>query len=132
MAKPAYLPPRRIYEGTPSVLTLDSRRRAYMGRIGMPEHRVYGVRVADDGEITLTPLVLADDSEASATSAVDGPMVVMRGPKEYADRVGLVDDPSRVERHEDNVWAELGKPRDPVPRQKPEPTPRPSDGMQEP
>lgn len=47
-----------------TLIELDDRRRAHLGRVGNPEHRRYLVRTEPDGTMIFTPAVVMSDLEA--------------------------------------------------------------------
>lgn len=49
-------------EGT--LIELDGRRRASLGRVGRPEHTRYLVSEQEDGTLVLTPAAVVSDLEA--------------------------------------------------------------------
>lgn len=56
MARPAYLPPRKIYDGPPVVVKLDERGRVAIKKVA--KHELFFVKADDDGVITLTPVAI--------------------------------------------------------------------------
>lgn len=47
-----------------TLIELDARRRASLGRVGRPEHTRYLVREEADGTLILTPAAVVTDLEA--------------------------------------------------------------------
>lgn len=75
-------------DDTDTVLELDERRRASLGRIGHAEHRRYLVSEEPDGTIVMRPAVVITELEAK-----------MLANKHLAERVAANrNDPSRLVR----------------------------------
>ena len=58
-----------------TLIELDARRRASLGRVGRPEHTRYLVSEEDDGTLILTPATVVSDLEARF---LQDPAVLMR------------------------------------------------------
>jgi len=80
-------------DDTDTVLELDERRRASLGRIGRAEHRRYLVTEEPDGTIVMRPAVVITELEAK-----------MLANKHLVERVAANrEDPSRLVRRRRDV-----------------------------
>ncbi len=55
----------------PILIDLDDRRRAYLTKVGRPEHRRYAARTEPDGTVILTPAVLMTVHDAALLQRPD-------------------------------------------------------------
>jgi hypothetical protein len=71
-----------------TIIELDDRRRASLGRIGRPEHKRYLVEEQDNGTLILTPAVVLTETEYE----------LLRNPALVASLQEAISDPSKRSR----------------------------------